>query len=208
MSLRRSSAPLLLAGLSFLLSGCQALYFLAGKGNQDALYTFPKGQRVLVFVDAPPSVILPPNFANSLGDDISNHLFKNKATETIVSQDHLNALRSDPTFSKLGDADIARATDADIVLYINIISFNVGLTSGEAVTQGDAEAMVKVVSKTGQRLWPPGQPNGQAVQAHIDENLADQRDQAATFKEISDLLTVRIGRMFHAYSLDDSDMTK
>jgi hypothetical protein len=208
MSLRRYSAPFLLAGLSFLLSGCQALYFLQGKGNQDALYTFPQGQRVLVFVDAPASVILPPNYANTLGDDISDHLFKNKATETIVAQDHLNTLRSDPTFSKLGDADIARATNADIILYVDILTFNVGLASGEAVTQGDAEAMVKVVSKTGQHLWPPAQPNGQAVQAHVDEDLADKRDQDATYKEISNLLTVRIGRMFHKYSLDDPDMSK
>ncbi|HUO10390.1 MAG TPA: hypothetical protein VM008_18940 [Phycisphaerae bacterium] len=208
MSLRRSSAPILLAGLSLLLSGCQALYFLQGKGDKDADYTFPKDKRVLVFVDSPPSVILPTTYATTLGNDISDHLFKNKATENIVAQDHLNVMRSDPTFSKLGDADIARATNADIILYVNITTFNVGITGGEAVTQGDAQAMVKVVSKSGQHLWPPNEPAGVSVQAHVDESLADSRDQDATVKEISKLLTVRIGRMFHKYSLDDPDMTK
>ncbi|MGN6367995.1 MAG: hypothetical protein ACTHN5_07020 [Phycisphaerae bacterium] len=196
-----------LAAVLFL-SGCQALYFLQGKGTQPALYELPKDQRVLVFIDSPPAVQLPANYAATLGDQISNHLFKNNAATKLVTQDRLSAMRSDPTFATLGVADVAKATSADVVLYVNLISFNTALVSGGAVSQGNAQALVKVIDKNGQRLWPLNQPAGYPVEAHVDENLSDNRDQPATEKEISNLLTTRIGRLFHKYSLDDADMIK
>ena len=182
-------------------------YFLEGRGTQPALYVIPKDSRVLVFVDAPPAIELPPTYAATLANAIDDHLFKNKATTHLVTQDRLSAMRSDPTFGKLGVADIAKATNADIVIYIDFVVFDTGV-SGGAVSQGNAQALVKVIDKDGKRLWPTNQPAGYPVEAHLDEELADQRDQAATQKELSDQLTIHVGRIFHEYSLDDKEMTK
>jgi len=204
----RLPAVLLFALLPLALASCQLLYFLHGKGDQPALYTLPKDQRVLVFVDASPSISLPPGYAASLGDKIGKHLFKYKAATKIVTQDRLTELRNDPTFADRGIADIAHATDADVVVYVNIITFNVGMISGGTVSHGDAQALVKVVDKDGHHLWPLNSETGMPVDAHLDEALEDQRDQAATLSEINDLLALHVGRIFHTYSLDDPDMTK
>jgi hypothetical protein len=204
----RLPAVLLLALLPVAFASCSLLYFLHGKGDEPALYTLPKDQRVLVFVDAPPSISLPPGYAASLGDKIGKHLFKYKAATKIVTQDRLTELRNDPTFGDRGIADVAHATDADVIVYVNVITFNVGMISGGTVSRGDAQALVKVVDKNGHHLWPLNSESGMPVDAHVDENLEDKRDEAATLSEISDLLALHVGRIFHSYSLDDPDMTK
>jgi hypothetical protein len=163
---------------------------------------------VLVFVDTPPSVALPAGYATSLGEKISTHLYKYKAATQLVGQERLNAMRSDPTFTQLGVADVAKATSADVVIYVNIVTFNVALISGDAVSGGDAQALVKVIDKNGTHLWPSNQPAGMPIEAHVDETLSDQRDQPATLNEIGNLLATHTGRMFHDYSLDDPEMTK
>ncbi len=83
----RAVRCLMLLGMTGAFSWCAALYFLGGgKGTQDARYALPKGKRVLVFVDAPLSVELPPNYSQSLGEKISNHLYKYNATDTLFPQ--------------------------------------------------------------------------------------------------------------------------
>ena len=208
MSNRTAPISVVMLLAPFLLCGCQALYFLQGKGTQKALFKLPKDQRILVFVDTPPSVSLPAGYAASLGEEIGAHLYKYKAATTVATQDRLTAMRSDPTFIKLGVADVAKATGADVVVYVNVVTFNVALISGDAVSRGDAQALIKVIDKNGARLWPLNQPAGQTIEAHLDEALSDQRDQAATLKQIGDQLTNHAGRLFHDYSLDDPEMTK
>lgn len=204
----RRLAALLMLALPLALGSCQALYFLSGKGTKDAAYKLPKEKRVLVFVDAPPSVLLPPGYAATLGKAIGDHLYKYKAADKIVAQDRLTTLRDDPTFSRLGIADVARATDADVIVYVNLVTFHEGLLSDGTVTQGDAQALVKVNDSTGKRLWPIDDAAGLPVDAHVEDQLAEQRSDAATLKEITNSLATRIGRQFHDYSLDDADMNK
>ncbi len=156
---------------------------------------------------APPSVELPPGYAATLGDSISKHLFQYKADTHLVAQDHLSVLRTDPGFSKLGVADVAKATNADVILYVNLVTFNDAVTSGGNVSQGDAHALVKVIDHTGHRLWPINEPNGHPADAHVEETLADSRDQLATEQELTKQLTTHVGRLFHKYSLDDKEMT-
>jgi hypothetical protein len=179
------------------------------KGDRPALFTLPPAKRVLVFIDVRPNVPVPPDFPADLGQKISDHLYQHHATEHVVSQSRLTELRRDPEkFSAMGIADIAQATDADIVLHVDTLMFSVSALSDESITMGLTQALVKVVDKNGKRLWPTLAATGAGVEARIDPAFAEQRDRPAVQKEMSDLLAIRIGRMFHKYAVNDSQMNK
>ncbi len=200
--------PLMIVAAPLVFSSCAALYFLGGKGSQPALYTIPKGKRVLVFVDAPASVTLPPDCAKLLGEKISDHLYKYKATDTLVAQARLTSLRNDPTFAKMGIADVAREADADIVIYVNIVAFNLASSTDSSVTQADAQVLVKTVDRDGKRLYPTADAAGAPAEAHLDPTLVEGRTQAMLVDEVNARLAVHVGRMFHKYDLEDAEMTK
>jgi hypothetical protein len=207
--LSRVIAGLMLLSLPLACSSCAALYFLGGgKGDQDPLYKIPQGKRVLVLVDTAPSVTATPGFTKLLGQKINDHLYKYKATDTLVAQARLDTLKSDPAFPKMGIADVARAAGADIVIYVNIVSLNMNSTADKSVAQGDAEAMVKAVDSDGKRLYPTADAGGTPVQAHVDPALTEGQVEGAVVNQLTDILALRVGRMFHKYSLDDADMTK
>ena len=190
------------------LTGCELLGFFAGHGSQKALFDLPKDKRVLVLVDVRPEVTVPPTFAITLGDRISSYLFRNKATDKLVGQDRLLDLRRDDArFRKMGVADIAATVDADVVIVAYVVSLDVGTSTDGTVTQGAALVTVKVVDRSGDRLWP-GDAAGTRVEARVDPAFASDRDKAQVYKELGDLLTVRVGRMFHKYSLEDRDATR
>ncbi len=197
-----SFAILLFAG------GCQLLYFAGGKGTADPLYKFPKNQHVLVLVDVHESVNAPPAFATTLADRIGSHLFRYKATDFLVSQDRIiDMQRNDPVrYKSLGVADMARETGADAVLRIYITQLVTPKSTDNMVGEGMAEVFVKVIDKQGNRIWPADSA-GMKVSAAVRPALMSERDTDAILKELADLLTVRTGRMFHSYNLEDKTLT-
>lgn len=201
---RLAFAGVLLAAIG----GCAVLGFLGGHGKRAALYKLPKDKQVLVLVDVRPEAGAPPTWGTMLGDRISSHLYQYKAADHLIGQDALLEMQKDPVaFQKMGVADIAQATGADIVIVVYIVELRVTQTAEGTVAQGNAEALVKVVDKTGTRLWP-GQLAGEKVEAHVDPTLSSEKDKAAIFKELQDLMTIRVGRMFHDYDLEDKEMTR
>jgi hypothetical protein len=206
--LSRLIGGLILLSVPLACSSCAAFYFLAGKGDQEALYKLPKGKRVLVLVDAAPSVTVEPGFPKLLGQKISDHLYKYKATDTIVAQARLETLRNDPMFDKMGVADVARETGADLVIYVNVEALHLTSTAEKEVTEGDAEVLVKVIDADGKHVFPTDNAAGTPVQAHVDAAMREGQGEGAVANEITDVLGLRVGRMFHSYSLDDADMTK
>ncbi len=204
----RVAGGLTLVGLLLVMPSCAALSFLGGQGEQDALYTLPKDKRVLVFVDVSSSVNPTPGFTKMLGQKISDHLYKYKATDTLVSQSRLETLKSDPTFAGMGIADVARETGADLVIYVNLIALNNTSTTDKSVAQGDAEVMVKVIGADGKHLYPTAEAGGTLVQAQLTPAFTEGQVEGAVMNQLTDMLAVRVGRMFHKYSLDDADMNK
>jgi hypothetical protein len=203
--LRSAALTLLLLALT----GCQALYFIAGQGSKDPLYKLPKDKRVLVFVDPRAVSHMPADLPQSLGERLADHLYKYKAADRFVSQQRLAEVRRQPNFDDMGLADIAQATDADVILHVDVVQYVTSSTSDNAIAQGNATAIVKVVDRSGNRLWPPGSSMvGVPVEARADPVLTETRDFNAMNKEILDLLEIRIGRMFHSYDLEDKKMAK
>jgi hypothetical protein len=204
----RLAALLLLAAAALPLGGCEVIGFFAGHGSQKALYTLPKAKRVLVLVDVRPETAPPPTFGTMLGDRVASHLFRYKATDLLVGQDKLLDLQRDPArFAKMGVADIAAATGADVVVVVYVVDLVVAQSTDQGVTHGGARAMVKVVDSAGTRMWPGGLM-GEKVEAQVSPALSSEKDKTAVYNELAEQLTVRIGRMFHQYSLEDPTMTK
>ena len=194
--------------LALTLSGCQALYFVTGKGQQEALYKLPPGRRVLVLVDPRPGSRMPSDMAYRLGEKLSDHLYKFKAADLLVAQQRLAEIRRRPDYDQMGIADIAAATDADVVVCVDVAQFSTTSTSDDQVMQGAAVAVVKVLDRSGNRLWPTGGVVGMPAEARAELALTDQRDRNALNKELLDLLDMRIGRMFHPYDIEDKTMNK
>jgi hypothetical protein len=191
----------LLACLS-LLAGCELLYFAGAERNKTtAVYTFPKGQKVLVLTELRDGVSAPPAFTTNLADSIASRFWQLKVVDaTPVSQDRLIALQqADPTaYAKMGVADIARETGADVVLRVYITQLQAPATADGTVAEGFGQAYIKLVSKSGDRLWP-GDVNGQQIPAHVDLALLSDRSSNDIIKKLSTQLSDGIVKLFHSH---------
>jgi len=178
------------------------------KKEQEAWYRFEEGKRVLVLVDVKPTVGVPPEFATQLGQHISEKLVQFRATGATVQQSRVLELRTNPAkFSQMGVADIAQATGADVVLHVDLIAFNVTALSDESITEGGSQALVKVVDRSGKRLWPTA-TMGTLVEARVAPAFSELRNRAGVQKDITDLLAVRVARMFISFRWDDKTIAR
>lgn len=205
----RNLSKLVLLVLVGVLSGCQVLYLLTGKGQKDALYELPAESRVLVMVDPRPGTMALVEVPAALGESLTAHLYKYHVADKFVDQARLVDLRKDPRFEKMGIADIARQVEADVVVYVDLVTFAIETPSQTQLIHGHAQALVKVVDKNGKRLWPPSsEALGYGVEARVQPELADQTTPLAVREKLLHLLTVRMGRTFHAYDLEDKALNK
>ncbi len=207
MKMRVALVPLLLI-LASTLPSCEALYLIGGKGKADAIYELPKNKRVLVFVDPRQTSRMPADIPYTLGEAITDHLFKFKAADQFVGQQQLAEARRSDRFEKFGLADVARAAGADVVLHIDVIQWKVEATSDNSLTEGAAAVVVKVVDSNGTRLWPPEGVLGAPVEAHISPQLTDTQNIESVNRALLALLTVRVGRIFHSYDLENKEITR
>jgi hypothetical protein len=208
MKKRMIAGAVAMLAVGAMLSGCEILYFAAGKGKSKPEFTFPKNQRVLVFVDARPGVPMPVEATAALGDRIAAYLYKHNAADHIVAQERLTDLRRNPRFSAMGIADVARQTEADCVLFVDVVQFNIETLADDTTTSGQAQALVKVVDKDGNRMWPMGDGPGTAIAAQASPDLSDKRTPESVTEEMTAQLIVHTGRMFHAYNLEDRSITR
>ncbi|MEI8194271.1 MAG: hypothetical protein WCI73_00010 [Phycisphaerae bacterium] len=202
-----------LLALVLTLGGCEALYMMTGKGGQEALYKLPKKSRILVCVDPRAVSGMPADAPARLGQLIAEHMYQYKAGEEFVAQARLSELRKNPRFNpanpveRMGIADIAAATDADVVVFVDVLQFNIENISGGEVNQGNATAMVKVLDKNGKRLWPAEtEPLGYQITAMAAPSLSEEGGAAAVQAKLLKDLALRAGRLFHSYDLEDKEV--
>lgn len=204
MAKRKAIGWLFLAALAAAMAGCDAL---EGRPTQPGLYKLPKGKSVLVLVDVREGVPSPPAFTTNLADRIGADLFTNKAVEKLVPQDQIVTLRQrDPAkFGAMNTDEVARATDADIVVRVYLTALQTQLSVDGSVVWGDATAYVKVIARDGQKLWP-GQATGAPVVARVNEVQIEDRDVPRVLKDLSDQLATNIGRIFHEWKPQSGEM--
>lgn len=189
-----------------MLGGCDMM----GKGSQDALYKLPEKGRVLVLVDARPTSGMPLDAPSSLGKQITDLLYQHKVADNFVDQGRLTELRKDARFAdmkQMGIADVAVLTDADTVVYVDVLQFQVDTLSDGQVTEGNAVAQVKVVSRAGKRLWPAEtEVLGYQIQTTVNPNLVEQAPPNVVKGKLVKDLSVLVGRLFFKYDLEDKEL--
>ncbi len=193
----------LLMCLPMMLAGCDIM----GKGTTQAVFTLPPKARVLVAVDPRPTSGMPIDGPIQMGKLITDELVLYKGAELVVDQGRLTDLRRDPDYKKMGIADIAVATGADVVIYVDVLTFHVATISDGQVTQGDATATVKVVDRNGTRLWPPlTDVLGFQVQTSVLPGFTDQMPPDHVKNKMVKDLAAYAARLFYKYDREDKDM--
>ena len=201
-----------MAGLLMLLatSGCQALYFLTGRGKQKAQYEFSANSRVLVMVDVPPNSGIPVSVETALGQAIAENIFarqQEKKKSEFVAQARLTALRArGEQFAHMSIADIAQAVNADYVIYVKLQQFTSGLAGDGQISEAAAQGDVKVVWRYGTRAYPKDPSTGVPVAASLPPAVGDAIDVDRQRDALIDILASRIGSMFYAYDLDNPNL--
>jgi hypothetical protein len=208
----RLSFFVLLVALVSAMAGCEAIYFLHGEGTQDALYAFPVKSRVLVMVDTHPNsgvpADVPPALAEAITEFIYQHEKEGKKCE-FVSPARLASLRSDPDkFHLMSISDIAQATNADYVIYVDMTEFAMQNTPDGEVTQGVAQTLTKVVSRHGARVFPTDGSSGVPIASSLTPGLAEPVGESHAKDHLVGQLTVRIGRMFISYDMEDNAIAR
>lgn len=193
---RRTGGVVALGLLALLLAGC----LVDDTNYQDALYKLPEKSRVLVWVDPRSTADMPVDTAPALGQSIAQDLYTYKVAGTFVAQSRLSAIRQDPKYKEYGIADVARLTDADLVVYVDMLTFHVTSLSSGQLTEGGAEAVIKVVDKNGKRLWPDNlSALGYPVTAHVDINVSEDQSTSAVRTDLIANMTKKVGQLFHKW---------
>ncbi len=193
---------LVLAGVSALsLSGCQLAYFFSGNGASMADYSIPKKDRVLVMVDSAPAYPMTIQAISTLCTKVNDQLYQNKAATGLVPAYRLAALQqSNPVaYRQMTIAQVAAAMHADIVIYVFVQKFQVQLASAKQITRGYGICAVKVVLKTGKRVWPKDATEGFSVAAHVPPNLTRTQSTADVEARLLRKLSRRIARIFYLH---------
>lgn len=175
----------------------------------DPVYKFPTGKRVLVFVDPRPNQNVPPEFSAELARKISNLLYQFHGTDHVVPQTRIMELRREPQkLASMSISDVAKAADADVVLHVDLIALQVSTISDESLTQGVAQAFVKVVDRDGKRLWPGDMQAGAAVTATVLPAFTESRNSEVVRQQLGEQLASRIARAFVKYDAGEPALSK
>jgi hypothetical protein len=177
--------------------------------TQKALFTLDKTKRTLIWVDPDPSVTPPAGWTTEVAEDIARDLFKYQALDRVVSQSRLQELqKNQERFGKMGIADVARETGADQVLYVRVVTLNITTSSDEALTQGSAQVLVKVIDSAGKRVWPPEDLEGTEVDASVMPEFSERQDKVKVAMYLRQDLVRGIGRLFHDWLKNESTMRR
>jgi len=203
--MNRGAVALLLVAWLGVLGGCD----MFGKGTQKAEFKLPEKARILVMVDPRPASNTPIDVPAALGETINRYLYKHNVGENFVAQARLTELRKNPQFARMGIADIAKATDADVVVFLDLVRFSADTQSEGQLTEGFAQGLVKVVDGRGQRLWPAEtEVLGQEVQAVVAPNFASDMSVVQVRQALIDGMAIHTGRLFHDYDKEDKEVAK
>jgi hypothetical protein len=194
--------PLLMLAL---FAGCQD-FNPAGR-TVKALYALPEKGAVLVFVYDRPGSGIPLDVSNRLAVAITKHLNKWTKTHEFINPDLVTPLKQDPkAFAKLDVMTIAHLTGAKYVLVVDLYECRADEMSSGLITQGNAQALLRVVDDTGTRLWPARDGAPMSMATTVAPMTSDQQSIADVKTKLVHDLSVKIGRTFHEYGTDQAEL--
>ena len=163
----------------------------------------PAKEPMLVLVENyrnPAAAMLDSNrLAMLVSDELRRH-----DVAPVVSPSRLEAVRSDPNFSKMTIPAIGRAVKAKQVLYVNVRRYGVDGTVGGDMIKGAADMTVRVVdSATGENRWPIDNAGHPVAISTNWLRRGDGVDEASLREQMSRSAADSIGRLFRKYSAEE-----
>jgi hypothetical protein len=187
------------------LSGCREISTLLApdaRAMVDAKYKFTKGMKIAVLIDDYLAPVNNPGTKSALTKKIGDGLVEAGALRPgdLVSTDAVAQLPKDTLQGKkLSIQNIGKQVNADQVLYINIVEFNLQSDPENPLIQPKARAFVKVINVSdGDRLWPidvTGEPL-EAKSRMEGEILSEKPDTALWADRLSNLLASEVIGLF------------
>ncbi|HPS53692.1 MAG TPA: hypothetical protein PLK08_09080 [Phycisphaerae bacterium] len=195
---------LIIAG-SMVFGGCAAVGWFASlfpTADLPAQYEIPKDQSVLVLVEDPKNIVTYSPIKYELARSVNKLLEEHKACSELISPDSVLHLKSSCTeFSQLSTAEIGKKLDADLVLYIQITTFQLKDSPYDPVWNGKMGATVRVISVNDGRLWPKDTLGGYPVDDVVRDRHMDTSDNYTEklSADMAEELAQNIGELFYPH---------
>lgn len=194
------------------LTGCRAVSTLLAPDPRpmvEAKYKFDKGKKIAVLIDDYLAPVSNPGMKRELAQKIGDGLIEAGAVRAgdLISTESVVQLPKDtPQGKKLSIQNIGKQVQADQVLYINIVEFNLQSDPENPLIQPKARAYVKVVNvEDGDRLWPidvTGEPI-EAKSRMENELLSDKADTSRYADRLSILIASEVIGLFFDHRQED-----
>ena len=196
-----------------LLGGCAVFGFVYNKLKPPekipAAYELPEGKTVLVMVDDVQYMLSHVEVKKYITDTVNQRLLDEELAADVVPYHQLvqlSASRRD--FYSLAVSDVGRRLGADLVIFININSFELQDIEGTGLWQGHLEASVLVKDvASGQTLWPLDRRLGMPMPPTRVRKAADSSPSTAQelAKDLSMRMGDRIAKLFYKHVKDEND---
>ena len=202
---RRLSLALL---LPLWATGCTAggaiLHTWFGPPDIDAVYE-PQKRSTLVLVenfqDQDKSAVDGDTVARAVGDALHEH-----AELTVIDPEKVVPLRTEhpADYRLMSIPAVGRSVGADQVVYVNLVESETTADPTGAAVHASATARVRVVDcKTGNVLWPAGEPKGHELSAKRDYDRSDSSHGSSMRAELLSRLSQEIGHLFYKWKPDN-----
>jgi hypothetical protein len=196
-----------------LLAGCNILGAAAYKvaGEPDVPAEFELAKR--------PTVVMVENFRHPDLAAADAEFIAQRVQERLMKKDLVPVVRAEKiielrgkgmgAFRKMTVKDVARAVEAEQVLYISFEAGGFASMGGGSTVQGRAVVKVKVIdAATGDTLWPGAVSDGRSVS--FETSPADGTDRTSTTDlryKLYDGLAARAVRLFHKFKPSEQGET-
>jgi hypothetical protein len=199
--------PHLLLALLILgsLTGCRAVSTLLAPDPRplvEAKYKFTKGKKIAVLIDDYLAPVNSPGMKPALAKKIGDGLIEAEAIRAgdLVSTESVAQLPKDTAQGKqLSIQNIGKQVQADQVLYVNIVEFNLQADPENPLIQPKARAYVKVINVgDGDRLWPVD-VTGEPIEAKSrmeNDLITDKPDTSRWTERLSILVASEVIGLF------------
>jgi hypothetical protein len=197
--------PLFLAGCNMLGA---AAYKIAGEPDVPAEFELPKK----------PTVVMVENFANADLAAADAEFIAQRVQERLMAKDVVPVVRAEKiielrgkgmsAFKKMTVKDVAKAVEAEQVLYVSFEAGGIGAIGGGSTLQGRTAVKVKVIDAvTGNTLWPQNITDGRSVAFETSPTDGTSTSPKDLRYKLYDGLAARVVRLFHKFKPSEQGET-
>jgi hypothetical protein len=198
----------LLAGAAMTSGGCAVFAWTAAAfappQKVKPVFEFPRGKKVLVFVDSDYPLSYEP-VKSQFTEEISRQLLENKIAASTVPYPLLQNLLDAPSQRTLSVSEVGAKAGAEMVLYVKVEKFSVKDEESTPLWIGRMSATVRVVEVGKGRIWPKDQGEFilPAMELHPVDELSPSYGQQVA-QELAVKMGDRIAKLFYEHTVPNT----